>query len=397
MKSFLPKVGAGPLTFGGIGNRAESLHAGKDTMPPRVGVAHSGASRNAGYLYEINVKYCQAPGIARGRLHSFRAIATLAAIMTDNIPFLPAQKVDALLDYEGLVAALRTAFAGNWTVPIRHHHGITMPDGEADQTLLLMPAWEAGKSIGIKIVTITPGNGARNLPAVQGLYLLLDGLTGQPRALIDGKALTVRRTAAASALAADYCARSDAATHLMVGAGALSRPLIEAHRAMRPITRSLLWARDPKKAAAKADELRGAGIAVEVAPDLEAAVRAADIISTGTLSHQPLVKGAWLRPGQHLDLVGAFLPEMRESDDEAVRRSRVFVDTMGGALKEAGDIVLAIKSGALTPERIVADLHGLARGEAGGRRSADEITLFKSVGTALEDLAAARLLMERAG
>lgn len=331
-------------------------------------------------------------------LHPPDGPATLRAIMTDNIPFLPAARVDALLDYPGLVNALRAAFAGNWTVPIRHHHGIEMPEGEGDQTLLLMPAWEAGKSVGIKIVTITPGNGARNLPAVQGLYLLLDGLTGEPRALIDGKALTVRRTAAASALAASYCAKADAATHLMVGAGALSRPLIEAHRAVRPITRSLLWARDPKKAAIQAAEITAAtGIKVEVTGDLEVAVKSADIISTGTLSHDPLVKGAWLKPGQHLDLVGAFLPEMRESDDEAVRRSRVFVDTRGGALKEAGDIVLAIKSGALTPEKIVADLHDLARGTAKGRQSADEITLFKSVGTALEDLAAARLLIEKAG
>lgn len=317
--------------------------------------------------------------------------------MTDNIPFLPAPRVDALLDYPGLVDALRAAFAGHWTVPVRHHHSIPMPGNEGDQTLLLMPAWDAGKAVGIKVVTVTPGNGARNLPAVQGLYLLLDGLTGEPKALIDGKALTVRRTAAASALAASYCARPDARTHLMIGAGALSRPLIEAHRAVRPITRTLLWARDVKKAQAQAASLATAGITVEVAPDLEAAVKAADIISTGTLSHEPLVKGAWLKPGQHLDLVGAFTPEMRESDDEAVRRATIFVDTREGALKEAGDIVLAVKSGALAPERIAADLHNLARGQHQGRQSADEITLFKSVGTALEDLAAARLLIARAG
>lgn len=337
-----------------------------------------------------------------GELRRPGPIATLRAIMTDNIPFLAAARVDALLDYPGLVNALRDAFAGDWTVPVRHHHGIAMPaaDGrppEPDQTLLLMPAWEAGKSIGIKIVTITPGNGARNLPAVQGLYLLLDGLTGEPKALIDGKALTVRRTAAASALAASYCAREDAAIHLMVGCGALSRPLIEAHRAVRPITRTLLWARDVKKAQAKAQDLAAAGITVEVVPELEAAVRAADIISTGTLSHDPLVMGAWLRPGQHLDLVGAFLPEMRESDDAAVARSAVFVDTREGALKEAGDIVLAIKSGVLKAGDIKGDLFDLARGKVPGRTAPDQVTLFKSVGTALEDLAAARLLMQRAG
>lgn len=314
--------------------------------------------------------------------------------MTDQIPYLSAETIDRQLDYKSLVGALRDAFAGSWTVPVRHHHGIPMP-GEADQTLLLMPAWDAGKSVGIKIVTITPGNGARNLPAVQGIYLLLDGLTGAPQALMDGKCLTVRRTAAASALAASYAARKDAATHLMIGAGALSQPLIEAHRAVRPITRNLLWARDFAKAEIQVKKLASAGIEVEPVRDLEAAVKKADIISTGTLSHDPLVKGLWLRPGQHLDLVGAFLPEMRESDDEAVRRATVFVDTREGALKEAGDIVLAIKSGALTPERISADLFDLARGKHKGRKSDDEITLFKSVGSAIEDLAAARLLMER--
>jgi len=314
--------------------------------------------------------------------------------MTDQIPYFAADSIDRHLDYKSLVGALRDAFAGDWTVPVRHHHGIPIP-GEADQTLLLMPAWEGGKSVGIKIVTITPGNGARNLPAVQGIYLLLDGLTGAPKALMDGKCLTVRRTAAASALAASYAARHDAATHLMIGAGALSQPLIEAHRAVRPITKNLLWARDFAKAEARVKKLATAGIDVEAVHDLESAVKKADIISTGTLSRDPLVKGLWLRPGQHLDLVGAFLPEMRESDDEAVRRATIFVDTRAGALKEAGDIVQAIKSGALTPARISADLFDLARGVHKGRKSEDEITLFKSVGTAIEDLAAARLLMER--
>jgi alanine dehydrogenase len=329
-------------------------------------------------------------------LQAYHHIVKVPAIMTDQIPYLSAETIDRQLDYKSLVGALRDAFAGSWTVPVRHHHGIPMP-GEADQTLLLMPAWDAGKSVGIKIVTITPGNGARNLPAVQGIYLLLDGLTGAPQALMDGKCLTVRRTAAASALAASYAARKDAATHLMIGAGALSQPLIEAHRAVRPITRNLLWARDFAKAEIQVKKLASAGIEVEPVRDLEAAVKKADIISTGTLSHDPLVKGLWLRPGQHLDLVGAFLPEMRESDDEAVRRATVFVDTREGALKEAGDIVQAIKSGALTPERISADLFDLARGKHKGRKSDDEITLFKSVGSAIEDLAAARLLMERVG
>jgi alanine dehydrogenase len=330
------------------------------------------------------------------RLQATAALVNVPAIMTEQIPYLSPETIDAKLDYKSLVGALQDAFAGDWTVPVRHHHGIPIP-GEEDQTLLLMPAWDAGKSVGIKIVTITPGNGGRGLPAVQGIYLLLDGLTGAPKALMDGKCLTVRRTAAASALAASYAARKDAAVHLMVGAGALSRPLIEAHRAVRPITKSLLWARDFEKAQATVRAMASAAIEVEAVRDLEAAVKRADIISTGTLSRDPLVKGEWLKPGQHLDLVGAFLPDMRESDDEAVRRATVFVDTREGALKEAGDIVQAIKAGVLTPDRIAADLFDLARGKHKGRSKEDEITLFKSVGTAIEDLAAARLLMDRVG
>jgi ornithine cyclodeaminase len=315
--------------------------------------------------------------------------------MTDSIPFVSAETLDAKLDYPSLIEALRKAFAADWTVPVRHHHGVPIP-GEADQTLLLMPAWEGGRSVGIKIVTITPGNGARNLPAIQGIYLLLDGRTGIPRVLMEGKQLTVRRTAAASALAAGYCARQDASVHLMVGAGALSLPLIQAHRAARPsLARALLWARDPKKAEAKIAEIRRAGIAVELAGDLEAAARQADIISCATLSAEPLIRGAWLRPGTHLDLVGAYLPELRESDDEAVKRATLFCDTRAGALKEGGDLLQPLKAGIIRESDVVADLADLCKGRHPGRKSAAEITLFKSVGTAIEDLAAAKLMLER--
>ncbi|HVZ01520.1 MAG TPA: ornithine cyclodeaminase family protein [Dongiaceae bacterium] len=315
--------------------------------------------------------------------------------MTDSIPFVSSETLDARLDYPSLIAALKDAFAADWTVPVRHHHAVPIP-GEADQTLLLMPAWEGGRSVGIKIVTITPGNGARNLPAVQGIYLLLDGATGAPKALMEGKTLTVRRTAAASALAASFCVRKGAAAHLMVGAGALSLPLIQAHRAAHPtIARTLLWARDPKKAEAKIAECRKAGVAVELARDLEAAAREADVISCGTLSAEPLIRGAWLKPGAHLDLVGAYLPELRESDDEAVKRATLFCDTRAGALKEGGDLVQPLKAGVIQESDIAADLADLCKGRHPGRKSADEVTLFKSVGTAVEDLAAAKLMLER--
>jgi alanine dehydrogenase len=314
--------------------------------------------------------------------------------MTDTIPFISSDTLNAKLDYPSLIAALKNAFAADWTVPVRHHHGVAIP-GEPEQTLLLMPAWEAGRSVGIKLVTITPGNGARGIPAVQGIYLLLDGATGIPKVLMEGTTLTVRRTAAASALAARYCARKDASVHLMVGAGALSRPLIEAHRAVRPIAKTRLWARKPEQAEAKAAALHQAGIAVEVARDLEAAARQADIISCATLSSEPLIRGAWLKPGAHLDLVGAYTPELRESDDEAVKRATLFCDTRAGALKEGGDLVQPLKAGVINESSIAAELADLCKGKHPGRTRDDEITLFKSVGTAVEDLAAAKLMLER--
>ncbi len=314
-------------------------------------------------------------------------------IMTD-VPYVSAAELERLLDYPSLVDALAAGFAADWTVPVRHHYSIPMPN-EPEQVLLLMPAWEAGQAIGMKLATITPGNGPRGLPAVNAVYLLVDGPTGQPRALIEGASLTVRRTAAASALAARYLARRDASRMLMVGAGALSRPLIEAHCSQRALKRVQLWARDTKKRDAKVKDLLALGLPVEPADDLERSAREADLISCATLSKEPLIRGAWLKSGAHLDLVGAFTPEMRESDDAAVGRASLFCDTRAGALKEGGDLVIPLKAGLITEAAVKADLADLARGRHKGRVSEDEVTLFKSVGTAIEDFAAARLAMER--
>jgi ornithine cyclodeaminase len=314
-------------------------------------------------------------------------------IMTD-VPYVSAAELERLLDYPSLVDALAAGFAADWTVPVRHHYSIPM-FGEPEQTLLLMPAWEAGQAIGMKLATITPGNGPRGLPAVNAVYLLIDGPTGQPRALIEGATLTVRRTAAASALAARYLVRTDASRMLMVGAGALSRPLIEAHCSQRSLKRVQLWARDSRKRDEKVKEMAALGLPVEPADDLERSAREADLISCATLSTEPLIRGAWLKSGAHLDLVGAFTPEMRESDDAAVGRASLFCDTRAGALKEGGDLVIPLKAGLITEGAIKADLADLTRCRHRGRMSEDEVTLFKSVGTAIEDFAAARLAMAR--
>ena len=305
-------------------------------------------------------------------------------------------EVNSSLDFAALVEALRQMFRAGCEAPLRHHHAIKTTDGAPDATLLLMPAWQSGRHIGIKMVTVFPGNAAADLPSVMGAYLLLDGKTGEVLALLDGPALTARRTAAASALAASYLARPDCERLLMVGTGALAPHLVEAHASVRPIRNVLVWGRDPDKAKRLAQRLDRKTLKVAATTDLEAAVRGAHVISCATLSHEPLIRGAWLPLGVHLDLVGGFTPDRREADDDAVRRARVFVDTREGAGKEAGDIVQPLRAGILGEDDIAGDLFELTRGTRAGRRYHDQITLFKSVGTALEDLAAAQLAFERA-
>jgi ornithine cyclodeaminase len=308
---------------------------------------------------------------------------------------IDAETIHRLLDFPSLIEALRTMFRDGCEVPRRHHHPVpaAAPSG-SDGTLLLMPAWQAGGALGVKIVTVFPDNAGRSLPAVHGTYVLLDAATGVPAAVLDGTALTLRRTAAASALAASYLVRRDGGVHLMVGTGALAPHLVAAHAAIRPIRQSLIWGRDPDKAAALAARLTVQGIAASPVADLAEAAGMADIVTCATLAREPLIRGAWLKPGAHLDLVGGYTPEMREGDDEAVARARVYIDTEA-ALQEAGDIVQPLRSGVLTREQVAGDLFGLCRHQTGGRRDAAEITLFKSVGTALEDLAAARLVVGR--
>jgi ornithine cyclodeaminase len=304
--------------------------------------------------------------------------------------------VDAALSYPTLVDILQAAFTRGAVAPPRHHHAVAL-DGRPEATLLLMPAWEtrepgsafAGRYMGLKSVTVYPDNAARGRPAVLGTYLLMSAETGETLAVMDATRLTAWRTAAASALASRYLSRPDAARLLMVGAGALAPFLVRAHASVRPIREVRVWNRSRPGAEALVAAMAQAGVAAAVAGDLAAAVAGADIVSTATLSSEPLVRGAWLRPGTHLDCVGAFKPTMRETDDDVVRRARIFVDTRAGAFAEAGDILQPLQAGVIGREAVRGELAELCRGAVAGRASAEEITLFKSVGASIEDLAAA--------
>lgn len=304
-----------------------------------------------------------------------------------------ADEIDRALDERSLVEALRRALAsGSFVAPTRHHHHVG-PEGGAGAVHLLMPAWSAGAPgpgahVGTKIVDVFPGNGALGLPAVMGAYVLQSGETGAPLAVIDGTRLTHRRTAAVSALGADLLARPDASRLLMVGAGALAPFLARAHAAVRPPSYIAVWNHRQAGAERLAAALRAEGLPAEAVTGLEAAVRAADTVCCATLSTAPLIRGDWLAPGQHVDLVGAFTMAMREADDAALLRARVFIDTPA-ALTEGGDVAAAIRGGVLREADVLADLAALCRGAHPGRGGAGEITLFKAVGTAVADLAAA--------
>jgi ornithine cyclodeaminase len=302
------------------------------------------------------------------------------------------ERTRASLAFPRLVAALREAFVAGAEVPLRHRHILE----EGNGTLLLMPAWRGAAAAGVKIVTVYPDNSKLGLNAVHSTYLLMHGETGQHLAIIDGNEITGRRTAAASALAGDYLARGDAERLLIVGAGHIASMLPAAWRAVRPIREVRIWNPRPARAERLAERIAADGFTATATTDLEGSVRWADIVSCATLATEPLIHGEWLLPGAHLDLIGAYRPDMRESDDRAVLRARVFIDTEA-ALTEAGDLTQPIAAGVLRREAIAGSLFSLCRGETPGRRAPEDITLLKSVGSAIEDLAAAALVWADVG
>jgi ornithine cyclodeaminase/alanine dehydrogenase-like protein (mu-crystallin family) len=297
------------------------------------------------------------------------------------------------LPFDRLIDALQRMFVAGCEVPLRHTHTLAGPDGQPAGTVLIMPAWQAGRYLGIKTVNIFPGNATRGLPGLFSTYMLYDAQTGQPLARIDGDQITARRTVAASALAASKLARPDARRLLVVGAGRVAALLPQAYREVLPIDEVTVWARNPAQAAALVGAWRREGLAASATTDLAAAAAQADVVSCATLATAPVVQGAWLRAGSHLDLIGGFTPAMREADDACFAGASVFVDTDEAAQK-SGDLLGPMSRGVLSPQALRGTLADLCRGRVPGRRSATERTVFKSVGTALEDLAAAVLVYE---
>ncbi len=303
--------------------------------------------------------------------------------------FVTSDEVHRLCDWTKLCDALHEAHKGPEPKVARSE--IHTERSGRRETYFNLPAWQPGIAMGTKVVTVFPGN--RQLPAVQALYPLFDGETGEPLAVLDGTALTYRKTAADSALGSRLLSSREPRMLVMVGAGGLSPYLIAAHRAVRPmIEKVLIWNRDRNKARKLAESLKA-----EVADDLERAVRQADIVSCATSSTAPLVKGKWLKEGSHLDLVGSFTPEMRECDDEAVRRARLFVDSRWFAIDQPGDLSDPLRRGVIARQDIEADLFELCRDGYQVNRKPKDITLYKNGGGAHLDLFTALFIWRNLG
>ena len=302
------------------------------------------------------------------------------------------------LPFKRLIPALRAMFVAGCTVPPRHVHELSSISGER-LTSLLMPAWLAGCYYGIKTINIAPANAARGLPGLHATYVLFDAVTGVPLALMDGNEITARRTAAASALAASYLVPNKARHLLVVGAGRIARLLPDAYRAVCNIDCVTVWARDRVQSHALVTELRANGHNAVAADDLQSAVQQAQIVSCATLSTTPLIAGAWLQSGSHLDLIGSFTPDMREADDACFVGAALYLDT-DEALQKSGDLIGPLVRGVLSASDVCGTLASLSRHQVGefraqhGHHSTTKRTVFKSVGTALEDLAAAMLVWE---
>lgn len=308
-----------------------------------------------------------------------------------SVQLVDANQVAAAAPYGALVDAIERVYAEGLVVPPRQrfpvHEGLD---------LLAMPGWHDSSYVGVKIVTVRAGppSGKSGLPAIQGQYLWFDASTGAPLAVMDGAELTARRTAATAALATRYLARPDSTQHLVIGTGNLASYVAKACLSIRPVTHTLVWGRRAGRAKSVVQALRRLGVSASAGEDLDALVAQADIISCVTSATDPVLYGNRLTPGTHVNLIGSYRPEMRECDDRAVSRARLFVDHRDEAINQSGDLAAPISRGLIAPTAIEAELAELAEEGESIARARTDITLFKSVGNAAQDFAAGALIWE---
>lgn len=304
---------------------------------------------------------------------------------------ISSKQISAHCQYPQLIEALKEAFQKEYNIPKRHHHQYPNPKEGVESTLLLMPAWDDGDNLGVKVVNVSPNNSQYSLPTIQGNYLLYDQQKGTPKAIFDAKMLTNKRTAAASALASQFLSRPDSSCLLMIGNGALSPELIRAHAWVRPIKKVYVWGRDFDKSQKTCDRLSTLHMEIVPIENYREVMSEADIVSCATLSPEPLIFGREIKRGQHFDLVGAYQPDMREADDDFISTVSIHVDNYEGATTETGDLVIPLRDKIISKDDIHSDLFELCQNKKQGRKTEKEMTCFKSVGHALEDLVAAKL------
>ncbi len=297
--------------------------------------------------------------------------------------------IEKALPYPLLVKALAHGLQLAIEAPPRSHLN---PNHDAS-CVLIMPAWRPHQLMGVKLVSVWPGNNVKGESAVSGVYVLISCENGHPVAVLDGTTLTLRRTAAAAALAARKLARQDSTTLAVLGTGALSVPLVQAHLDVMPFQNVLVWGRQASKAQTVVAQLQQQGIAASLATDIEQTLAQADVVAVATTATEPFICTGWVRPGTHVGLIGAFTAQMAEAEPSLMPLAKVFADSRDAVLEKGGEVFQAIQQGIITPSAIQADLAELAaQPENHVWRKAQDITVYKSVGFASLDLIAAELI-----
>lgn len=308
---------------------------------------------------------------------------------------IEASEVHQAMNFKELIPAIEQTFAGDHGMPQRNVFCLEKGADHGD-AFAVLPAWNS-KAIGVKAFTYFPENAPKGFDSLYSKILMFKRETGEPLALVDGTSVTYWRTAAVSALGSKYLARKNSSRLLVCGTGNLAPYMALAHASVRPITHIDIWGRSLEKAEKVADEIHQnrSDITVTAITDIENSARQADIISCATGASEPLILGNWIKPGTHTDFVGNHAPNRRECDSELITKASVFVDSRLNVLNEAGELLIPITEGIFSADDVKAELAQLTTGEHSGRQSEDEITVFKTVGTALSDLAGACLVVEK--